>query len=161
VTWDALRPLPPAAYPNLYREGFCNAHSPSFLDDGTAIVGATCKIYGEGDPVTINFIYRSTDFGVTWTAEEYPGGGIIFMDDDTGWGMSGNRFDYTPTVEIYRTTDGGSNWILLNTVTWKGQFVFIDEDMGWAIARNEDEIATVATDDGGASWSIAESFVTE
>jgi photosystem II stability/assembly factor-like uncharacterized protein len=161
VTWDALRPPPPASYPDLYSEGFCNAHSPSFLDDGTAIVGASCKIYGEGDPVTLNLLYRSTDFGASWSADEYPGGELMFLDEDTIWAFDGNRFEYTPTMDIYRTTDGGDNWILLDTVIWKGQFVFVDAERGWAIARNEDEIATVATDDGGASWSIVDSFVTE
>jgi photosystem II stability/assembly factor-like uncharacterized protein len=159
-TWEDIRLPPPSSRPDLFNLGYCNAHSPAFLDDGTAIVGATCKTFGDTEE-TIYLIYTSTDYGVTWTAEEYPGGNLYFLDEDTAWGLSGDLYTYTPSADIYRTTDGGDNWIKLNTVTWYGQFVFIDEDTGWAIARNEDEIATVGTVNGGASWNIVESFVTE
>jgi photosystem II stability/assembly factor-like uncharacterized protein len=149
-TWDEQQPPAPASMPDLFSRAFCNAYSPTFLADGTALIGVECNIYEEDRMVY--FIYRTTNHGATWTTEEYPGGDILFLNDNTGWALS---------KDINRTVDGGDNWFRLNTVTWEGQFVFVDADTGWAIARNEDEIATVATDNGGADWSIVESFVTE
>jgi photosystem II stability/assembly factor-like uncharacterized protein len=157
-TWEDIRLPPPASDPDLFDQAYCNAFSPSFLDDGTAIVGARCKTFGDPDTITF-LIYRSTDYGLTWTAEEYPSGNLFVLDEDAIWGLKAQQYDMSG--DIYRTTDGGANWIKLHTVTWYGQFCFVDEDMGWAIARNEDEIATVATDDGGATWNILESFVTD
>jgi photosystem II stability/assembly factor-like uncharacterized protein len=54
---------------------------------------------------------------------------------------------------MYETRDGGETWELIKTVSWDGQFSFIDEQNGWAIARNQDEIALVRTEDGGRTWS--------
>jgi hypothetical protein len=39
-------------------------------------------------------------------------------------------------------------------VNWDGQFSFVDDLHGWAVARNEQEIALVRTQNGGTSWSI-------
>lgn len=157
-TWEDLRLPPPDFAPDLFTMGYCNAHSPAFLEDGTAIIAAMCKTFGDTETV-VHLIYQSTDNGATWTSEEYPSGNLFVLDADTIWGL--RQQQYEMPGDIYRTTDGGSNWIKLHTVIWYGQFCFVDEDMGWAIARNEDEIATVATDDGGATWNIVESFVTE
>ena len=58
--------------------------------------------------------------------------------------------------EIHLTEDGGKTWTKINEIAWQGQFNFIDENHGWAVAKNEDEIALVKTENGGRSWMIVE-----
>lgn len=53
-----------------------------------------------------------------------------------------------------RFADGGLSWVAAKQVNWEGQFSFINPQTGWAVARNEDEIALVATDDGDLNWRI-------
>ncbi len=47
------------------------------------------------------------------------------------------------------TVDGGATWSFVHAVTWDGQFSFVDDQHGWAVARNEQEIALVRTENGG------------
>ena len=44
-------------------------------------------------------------------------------------------------------------------VTWDGQFSFVDPDFGWAVARAEEELALVLSDDRGQTWQMIEPVV--
>ncbi len=90
-------------------------------------------------------LYRTDDGGKTWSLQDYPGGELLWQDDQRGWALG---------RDIYRTVDGGATWSFVHAVTWDGQFSFVDDQHGWAVARNEQEIALVRTENGGVRWSI-------
>ena len=92
-----------------------------------------------------NFIYSTQDGGIGWESSPAPSGRLHLLNPDYGW-MLGE--------EIHLTEDGGKTWTKINEVTWEGQFNFIDKYHGWAVARNDDEIALVKTENGGRSWTI-------
>jgi len=94
-----------------------------------------------------NFIYITQDGGLSWESSPAPSGHLHLLNPKYGW-MLGE--------EIHLTEDGGKTWTKINEVSWQGQFNFIDEYRGWAVARNDDEIALVKTENGGRSWMIVE-----
>ena len=94
-----------------------------------------------------NFIYITQDGGLSWESFPAPSGRLHLLNPNIGWILG---------EEIHMTEDGGKTWTKINEVTWQGQFNFIDEYHGWAIARNDDEITLVKTENGGRSWMIVE-----
>jgi photosystem II stability/assembly factor-like uncharacterized protein len=94
-----------------------------------------------------NFFYSTQDGGMSWNSFPAPEGNLHLLNPNAGW-MLGD--------EIHFTEDGGKSWTKINEVTWQGQFNFIDANHGWAVARNDDEIALVKTENGGRSWYIVE-----
>jgi photosystem II stability/assembly factor-like uncharacterized protein len=94
-----------------------------------------------------NFVYSTQDGGLNWQSYPAPGGRLYLLSPSSGW-MLGE--------EIHFTDDGGETWTMINEVIWQGQFNFIDINHGWAVARNEDEIALVRTENGGRSWMIVD-----
>jgi photosystem II stability/assembly factor-like uncharacterized protein len=98
----------------------------------------------------ISYLYSSDDGGDHWQMFALPKKvngaktSLIFFDSQTGLLLG---------RDMYETRDGGETWDLIKTVSWDGQFSFIDEQNGWAIARDQDEIALVRTEDGGRTWS--------
>ncbi len=94
-----------------------------------------------------NFIYSTQDGGINWESFPAPSGHLYLLNPSSGW-MLGE--------EIHLTEDGGKTWTKINEVVWQGQFNFIDAHHGWAVAKNDDEIALVKTENGGRSWYIVE-----
>ncbi len=94
-----------------------------------------------------NYLYSSQDGGLSWQSFPAPSGRLYLLSPNVGW-MLGE--------EIHLTEDGGHSWTKINDVTWQGQFNFIDANQGWAVAKNDDEIALVKTENGGRSWMIVE-----
>jgi photosystem II stability/assembly factor-like uncharacterized protein len=94
-----------------------------------------------------NFVYSTQDGGRSWQSFPAPSGRLHLLSPSLGW-MLGE--------EIHLTEDGGNSWTKINEVTWQGQFNFIDAHHGWAVARNDDEVALVRTENGGRSWMIVE-----
>ncbi len=110
------------------------------------LLAADCTAYD--DPNTErSLLYRSADGGQTWDAWDFPGGSLFFLDESRGFALS---------REIFWTADGGITWEQEKTVSWDGQFSFVDADVGWAVARADDEIALVKTEDRGQTWRIIE-----
>jgi photosystem II stability/assembly factor-like uncharacterized protein len=97
-----------------------------------------------------NFLYWTEDGGINWQSYPAPSGNLHLLNQNVGW-MLGE--------EIHMTEDGGKTWTKINEVTWQGQFNFIDANHGWALARNDDEIALVKTENGGRSWMIVEPWL--
>jgi len=69
---------------------------------------------------------------------------IFFINESTGW-MVGSK------GSMFKTSDGGNNWVSLNTgVTGELQKVFfIDENIGWAGLLTG---SILKTTNGGSSW---------
>jgi photosystem II stability/assembly factor-like uncharacterized protein len=94
-----------------------------------------------------NYLYSTQDGGLSWQSFPAPSGRLYLLSPNVGW-MLGE--------EIHLTEDGGYSWTKINDATWQGQFNFIDAHQGWLVAKNDDEIALVKTEDGGRSWMIVE-----
>jgi photosystem II stability/assembly factor-like uncharacterized protein len=94
-----------------------------------------------------NFLYSTQDGGMSWESFPAPRGHLHLLNSNIGWILG---------EEIHLTVDGGKTWTKINEVTWQGQFNFIDANHGWAVARNDDEIALVRTENGGRAWIIVE-----
>jgi photosystem II stability/assembly factor-like uncharacterized protein len=153
VTWVERPVPPPSGLPGGYAyENLCTPHSIRMDSPRAGMLAVSCYQYldtpgpgGETKSDGPHALYRTEDGGMTWTAREYPGGQVLWLDESRGWALS---------RDIYRTRDGGATWALVRSVNWDGQFSFADQNHGWAVARNEEEIALVRTENGGASWSI-------
>jgi photosystem II stability/assembly factor-like uncharacterized protein len=68
---------------------------------------------------------------------------LTFFDSSSGFALSRT---------IASTSDGGESWTRIKMVNWDGQFSFVDPTTGWAVARDQGQIALVATSDGGRTW---------
>ena len=97
----------------------------------------------------IDWIYRSTDGGVTWSNVPHPGAGGWFGSvrfvpgTQTGWtvGVGG---------KILKSTDGGATWTLQRDGEHFNNLIdvsFADVNNGWAVGGEE-----LHTTDGGATW---------
>jgi photosystem II stability/assembly factor-like uncharacterized protein len=124
-------------------------------------------------------VFRSQDAGETWhdvtPLETAPSSGGqtqatgYFQDATTGWVVyaPGKGAPVPKSVRIWSTHDGGATWQYssLDTSALPEYFdpstmLFIDGQHGWILAHlgggmNYDFVAIVRTEDGGATWNIA------
>lgn len=117
-----------------------------------------------------NRVLRTVDGGRHWsdvTPRGVRAGSWIpyFLDASNAWIASSlqpgsGSADYS--VEIYRTSDGGSSWQPVGTAAadqgWPAVLDFVDSRHGWLWMRlggaaGSDGVAFYATVDGGATWS--------
>jgi len=124
---------------------YCEAVDPQLFSAGRTYLVVRCLDDSGGHPAA--FLYRSDDGAASWSSLDFPGEAAFFLDPDSGWAL-GN--------DISWTADGGLTWQLRKQVIWSGEFSFVDARNGWAVARAQDELALVRTDDGGATWSLIE-----
>ncbi len=149
VTWTEVRLPLPEGHDYLAGNAGCQAHSPGFRPGASWSVAMECRTFGD-PPETLAFLYQSTDEGVSWSIQGYPGGSVYFLDPQNGWAFG---------KDIFRTTDGGASWARISTVTWEGQFNVVDAQIVFAIARSGAEIALVKSQNGGVNWSIVDAVV--
>jgi len=146
LTWlGRMTPLPQDHLDNV---GECDAHSPQFVSASLAFAAADCTPYAS--PETVAFLFSTRDAGASWEIRRYPGGTLLFIDENTGWALG---------RDIYQTTDSGLHWERVKTVTWDGQFSFVSPSEGWAVARSDGEVALVRTLDGGTTWALLEPVI--
>ena len=95
-------------------------------------------------------MYHSSDSAASWqkqyTSSDTYFKGSFFLNDTLGW-MFGSAYS------ILKTSDGGSNWIIVYTDTLTGfikDCYFLDELRGFAVGDNS---TFLKTEDGGMSWS--------
>lgn len=97
-----------------------------------------------------SIILNTTDGGKIWKTQLYTGGtskpirSVYFIDENFGWALGDN--------DVWRTTDGGENWIE-GSLQGKSLF-FIDENIGWLVREtfNIYSDAIFKTTDGGVTW---------
>ena len=82
------------------------------------------------------YLYSTEDGGISWQSYPAPNGRLHLISPDIGWILG---------KEIHFTDNRGKTWIMINEVSWEGQFSFIDINHRWAVARNDDEIAMMKT----------------
>ena len=114
----------------------------------------------------LNNIYRTSDGGITWTLQASNVGevnALFFSDLLHGWVVGANGL-------ILKTIDGGTHWTAVTNTglssDYKSKCVyFLDANNGWIGMGKEDTegVGTrfiLATTDGGASWKIQPTPVT-
>ncbi len=146
TTWARVILPPPQEQPETVSSAYCETSSPQFVTADLLLLSASCTSYSDPQ-VERTLLYRSADGGQTWDTWDFPGGDIFFLDESRGFALG---------REIYWTADGGVTWEQEKSVNWDGQFSFVDADVGWAVARADDEIALVKTEDRGKTWQIIE-----
>ncbi len=146
-TWQPVTLPAPASAPRLYdaeSNVACGAYDPFFFSNDLGHIGVRCINYTVTPNTSNYYIYSTQDGGSTWTSTTYPGVTLYFFSTDTGWALS---------KKIQLTTDGGKTWKPISDVTWSAQMDFISEQIGWAVARTDNAIALVKTDNSGARWT--------
>jgi photosystem II stability/assembly factor-like uncharacterized protein len=142
-------PLPEGAAQST-DEGWCTSSSPRLTAERSGSLIVTCVV-DEGSVLSESaYLYLTEDAGETWEIRDYPGGQPNFFNDGTILALGRDQ---------YLSTDSGVNWAKIKTVSWDGQYSFVDPNLGWAVAMSEDEIALVATSDGGRTWEIIEAMI--
>lgn len=78
---------------------------------------------------------------------------IYFVNGNVGY-CSLYTFGNNLPVKLFKTTDGGANWNLINNdipnLNWRLSMVFLDENTGYVSSNNKIYI----TKDGGNSWAL-------
>lgn len=115
----------------------------SILTSAASPNSNTCFVAG------FNGISKTTDNGNTWvhSLDGYGLFNIFFLNENIGWtvGFNGN---------IFKTTNGGSNWVKLNN-SFNFHLLkvyFYDEDNGYMISDQY----FLKTTDGGGSWTLTQ-----
>lgn len=121
-TWDSVEVSVPKNY-RAYEMFFTNKNS-----------GFIVTLNGTGGTMITEFpVVMTSDGGTTWTSSEYlKEGGLMclyFVNKNVGWVAGAEN--------IYKTFDGGINWMLEYSTEKYGlrakDLSFVDEDNGWLI----------------------------
>jgi len=119
-----------------------------------SLIGWKCSVFG---------MKKTTNGGVNWTIQSLPSGGIIqvtgilrfsSINRDTIWGVGGYAVYPNSQVRgiLYRTTNGGDNWLyqIPDTSIHIGQYnfiKFIDHKKGWTYSVTNTGIHTTVGGD--------------
>jgi photosystem II stability/assembly factor-like uncharacterized protein len=106
-------------------------------------------------------MYVSVDSGRKWSTRPLPNelnAFFDFVDSVHGWAMA----DQNPITGLYRTTDGGATWVVINSAPpFQGNvdLQFVDAKDGFAIGTPEGSgggavIDMWKTTDGGRTWQV-------
>jgi photosystem II stability/assembly factor-like uncharacterized protein len=118
-----------------------------------------------------SWVIKTTDGGENWIPQPVNAVApfmelrtIQFIDSNTGWTAGWKTFAGFPSPVLYKTTDGGSNWIHKTLPFlgsgWLISLHFIDANEGWAVCAGLDSSAIINTIDGGENWIIQKSGIT-
>jgi photosystem II stability/assembly factor-like uncharacterized protein len=145
-TWKEVTLPDPTGAANLFKDIniACGSYDPFFFGNDLGHLSVTCTNFSSQQSTNSYYIYTTQDGGITWTGASYPGEALYFFSADNGWALSN---------KIQLTTDGGKTWKPISDVTWSAQMDFISEQIGWAVARSDNAIALVKTDNSGAHWT--------
>ncbi|MDZ4713792.1 MAG: YCF48-related protein [bacterium] len=91
-------------------------------------------------------ILKTTDCGTSWS-EQFINGflrSVYFTDENTGWVCGDNG-------KLFRTTDGGTTWLLknLNITSGLNKIIFQDQNTGLLAGNNR---TILKTTNGGGNW---------
>jgi photosystem II stability/assembly factor-like uncharacterized protein len=94
---------------------------------------------------------RSTDFGETWVAIEPS------LDNIQSFHSLDQNIVFLTTIQrgVYKSTDGGENWIKFDNIPGENHedVYFFDEQNGIVCARFDGMYKFIHTNDGGNSWN--------
>ncbi|MCR4964726.1 MAG: T9SS type A sorting domain-containing protein [Bacteroidales bacterium] len=111
----------------------------------------------------VNALYKSIDNGNSWDDvymfDSEAGKcfyNIFFYDEWTGFAIGGeiepcSSIGISADHNVYRTTDGGTSWVLIDSLHTFSKMTFINHDT--LIALDKNEKALFRTMDNGVSWT--------
>ena len=130
-----------------------NLYSVFFLNEQTGWI-STAKIDGNSQDTNYLKILKTTDGGVVWFTQlnskrqTSPYYSIQFVDSMYGWVAL--YIIPIDIIKIYRTTNGGQNWIEYTLGFWGFTFYhFIDSVKGWSCGVSN---SISRSTNGGVSW---------
>ena len=117
-----------------------NLQSVFFIDEN---IGWICGDSGK--------IIKTTNGGLDWLEQNSYTTDVLkeihFVDENNGWAYS--------SFLILGTTDGGTTWVLQDTLSTIVGLQFVDENTGWLIYQRIDLVSFInKTTDGGTSWMV-------
>ncbi len=103
-------------------------------------------------------ISKTTDGGVTWVLKDTSTlwtNNIQFPSDSIGYatGVTIDHVNYTSTVAIIKTLDGGENWNIIDTLQLNGRLgdvIFATNDIGFLSSDS----SLYRTTNGGQNWNV-------
>jgi photosystem II stability/assembly factor-like uncharacterized protein len=85
---------------------------------------------------------------------------VFFLSNQLGWAAVSLESQQPPASVILHTSDGGQNWVQLNSpgTSVTRQLAFTDAQHGWALVtadagNNTTQLGIMATLDGGQTWT--------
>jgi hypothetical protein len=111
----------------------------------------TCKHFADDVLTEREFIISSADGGANWSIAPYPGGVLL---------AAGNVI-YALGKENHIADTTTLDFTLAGTMIWDGQFDVVNESWLFAVARYENEIALVYSNNGASDWAIITAVVIE
>lgn len=133
-------------------------------ENGWAIGMTFTGKYVWGIPIRKSSLLKIEDGGNSWTlqsgfSQEYDSGpfpySIHFVDRNTGWIASNLQNSQNYNTLISKTTDGGENWVVQDSVKLDiRDLFFLDEQIGWAVGgwSSAFKVTILKTIDGGENW---------
>jgi photosystem II stability/assembly factor-like uncharacterized protein len=126
------------------------------------------------DSFPLYFLYHTSDSGITWEISlefewwvSVPAW-ITFTDPDHGY-LSGTRTSFTGDNDwfIYKTEDGGSNWLNISPELGVGYgnghmraFAFLDDNHGFTAGSEAwGEVSIYETIDAGDTWQVSSNIL--
>jgi photosystem II stability/assembly factor-like uncharacterized protein len=147
--WQVIQ-LPEPASDAFQPPNICHTDHPHLQTAQAGQLSVTCQRplqapgpQGEVMSPPVNYLYTTQDGGASWSVHIYPGGQLIWVNENTLLALS---------RRIAVSHDAGASWQTLKMVNWDGDFSFIDDQHGWAVARAAQATALVRTEDGGRTW---------
>lgn len=132
-----------------------------FINENIGWAGAF-RYFGQSPGQKV--ILKKTNGGQIWKSQivsnnAYSGiASIYFLNALFGWAVSsGGTYETLIGGGIYRTTDGGDNWIQMNSIDCTSVF-FINQDTGWVTSNYGSYIGINKSTDGGITWSQTSSI---
>ena len=108
------------------------------------------------------YILSTQNGGDNWSIQKDSAGNLYsvqFMDSQTGYILGNGNHGI-----IYKTTNAGSNWILIHDFNPAGIFrdmSFVNKDTGWVCSVDNFDGGVFKTTDGGISWIQQFNYGTE
>jgi len=121
----------------------------------------------DGWAISESAVLRTTDGGLTWYNVSPQGvtefgfnTASAFLNSSQAWVLLAEASDPMGSGLLYRTSDGGLNWIVDPVPFGGGDLAFLDENDGWmmaylGVAAGSMGVTIYKTDDGGATWTQA------
>jgi photosystem II stability/assembly factor-like uncharacterized protein len=115
--------------------------------------------------ITDHNVLRTQDGGTTWHNVTPPnasalgfGTGFSFLDSNRGWILVPDQNDPLNHGSLYRTVDGGLNWLSFNVPLGSGNLKFLDDNNGWLMliagaGAGSMPVKFFQTHDGGLNWT--------